>query len=273
MCARSNDRKTLMRKIISLLALFSLSLAVTPAYATDNSWITSPSLSSISMTGGGVTGGGSSYAFSTQASDAVIHFTGSPSQAGKFAQVNLFDFTGGVAVELQSGTAGVSSTACDHQTLGGNSHTCFFKMDENSKASFRISFSNATSDSHFKLKVLAGPNISESSDALISFVTPTNKIVAVYKDVRGISGGPGVVQFKVTNHGRVSAGVKVRFSFKGVGENLSAVNSVSDKHGLVTVYLTNLKFYRGSAAVRASVVGGTASATSHIWWYRVKFLS
>jgi hypothetical protein len=261
-----------MRKIISLLAIVSLSLAVTPAYATDNSWITSPSLSSISMTGGGVTGGGSSYAFSTQASDAVIHFTGSPSQAGKFAQVNLFDFTGGVAVELQSGTAGVSSTACDHQTLGGNSHTCFFKLDEYAKASFRITFSNATADSHLKLKVLAGPNISESSDALISFVTPTNKIVAVYKDVRGISGGPGVVQFKVTNHGRVSAGVKVRFSFKGVGENLSAVNAVSDKHGILTVYLTNLKFFRGSALVKASVVGGTASATSRIWWHKVKFV-
>lgn len=273
MCARSTDRKTLMRKIISLLALISISFAVIPAYAVDNSWITSPTLNAISMTGGGVVGSGSSYAFSTQATEAFVHFSGSSSQAGKFAQVNFFDFTGGVDVELQSGTAGVSSTACDHQTLGGNSHTCFFKLDDAAKATFRMTFINATADSHFKLKVLAGPNITESMDALINFVTPTNKIVAVYKDVRGISGGPGVVQFKVTNHGRASAGVKVRFSFKGVGENLSAVNSISDRHGLVTVYLTNLRFFRGSASVKASVVGGTASAISHIWWYRVKYLS
>jgi hypothetical protein len=262
-----------MRKIISLLAIISLSLGVTPAFAIDNSWITSPTLNAISVTRGGVTGGGSSYAFSTQATEALVHFTGSSDQAGKFAQVNFFEFTGGVDVELQSGTAGVSSSACDHQTLGGNSHTCFFKLDAAAKATFRISFSNATADSHFKLKVLAGPNITESSDALINFVTPTNKIVAVFKDVRGISGGPGVVQFKVTSHGRASAGVKVRFSFKGVGQNLSAVNSVSDGHGLVTVYLTNLKFFRGSAIVKATVVGGTASATSQIWWYRVKYLS
>lgn len=262
-----------MRKIFSLLTVLVLSLAAVPAYAIDNYWITSPSLSSVSITGGGVTGGGSAYSFSTQASDAVVHFTGSAGQAGKFVQINFFDFTGGVGLDLQSGTDGISSSACDHQTLGGNSHTCFFKMDDTAKASFRIAFSNATSAAHFKLKVLAGPNISESSDALISFVTPTNKIVAVYKGVRGISGGPGVVQFKVTNHGRASAGVKVKFSFKGVGENLSAVNSLSDKHGLVTVYLTNLKFFRGSATVKASVVGGTASATSHIWWYKVKYVS
>ena len=225
------------------------------------------------MTGGGVTGGGSAYTFSSQASDAVVHYTGGTGQAGKFAQVTFFDFTGGVGLELQSGLAGVSSTACDHQTLGGNSHTCFFQMDESAKASFRITFSNANASAHFKLKVLAGPNISESSDALISFATPTNKISAVFKNVRGIAGGPGVVQFKVTDHGKASAGVKVRLSFKGVGENLSAVNSVSDNHGLVTVYLTNLKFFRGSAKVKASVVGGSASATSYIWWYKVKFLS
>jgi hypothetical protein len=270
--AVDRPKEKVMRKLALFLATLISLLSVTPASATDNAWITSPSLGSISMTGGGVTGSGSAYSFSTQATEGVVHFTGNQSQAGKFAQVNFFDFTGGVGLELESGTAGVSSTACDHQTLGGNSHTCFFKLDDNAKAAFRITFSNASSAGHFKLKVLAGPNITESSDALISFIQPMNKIVAVYKNVRGIAGGPGVVQFKVTDQGRVSAGVKVKLTSTGIGENLSTHLALSDSHGLVTVYLTNLKFWRGSATVKASVVGGTARASATIWWFKVKYL-
>jgi hypothetical protein len=271
-CARSNDRKSLMRKFLSLIITASLALAAVPAQALDNSWITSPSLSAITISGGGATASVSGYDISTQAVAVTMHYTGGAGVANKFAQVNFFDFVGGPGLTLQSGDGGVSSTACDHQTLGGNSHTCFFQLDASGNAAFEMTLTNLTAGGGFKYKLLAGPNIQESQDGQINFVVPTNKIAPVLKNVRGISGGPGAIQFRVTQNGKPSAGVRVRFSFKGVGENLSALNSVSDKHGLVTVYLTNMKFHRGSATVKARIIGGTAVATGYVWWHKVKFL-
>lgn len=249
-----------------------MSLSAAPAGAIDNTWITSPSLSSISITGGGAMGQGSSYTISTQAITVTMKYTGNASLARKFAQVNFYDFTGGVGLELASGSAGVSSTACDHQTLGGNSHTCYFQLNDLGNASFTMTLSNVTTEGHFKYRVLAGPNISESQAAMVSFTAPTNKIAPVLKNVRGIAGGPGAIQFRVTQNGKAASGVRVKFSFKGVGENLSAASAVSDKKGLVTVFLTNLKFFRGHAAVKAQVIGGSAKATGYIWWFKVKYL-
>ena len=260
-----------MRKLFAIVIAISLLSAASPAIA-DNAWITSPTLTAVSISGGGAKASGSGYTLSTQAQTAVLKFTGTPAQAGKFAQINFFDFVGGVGLELVSSPSGVSSTACDHQTLGGNSHTCFFKMDSNSVATIPLILSNTSTSGHFKYKVLAGPNISESADGLISFAQPNNRIVPVLLNVRGIAGGPGATQFKVTEHGKASAGVRVKFSFTGVGENLSAVTAVSDKNGLVTVYLTNLKFYRGSAKITARVIGSQAKATAYIWWFKVKYL-
>jgi hypothetical protein len=261
-----------MRKYLSLLIVLAMSLLAVPAVAIDNTWITAPSLSSISISGGGASGQGSSYTISTQALTVTMKYTGTPNLARKFAQVNFYDFTGGVGLDLASGPSGVSSTACDHQTLGGNSHTCYFQLNELGNASFTMTLSNVTTAGHFKYKVLAGPNISESQTALVSFTAPTNKIVPVLKNVRGIAGGPGAIQFRVTHNGKAASGVRVKFSFKGIGENLSATSATSNKNGLVTVFLTNLKFYRGSAAVKAQIIGGTAKATGYIWWHKVKYL-
>ncbi|MEY4451883.1 MAG: hypothetical protein RLZZ380_1004 [Actinomycetota bacterium] len=261
-----------MRKLFTSIIALATFLGASPALAIDNAWITSPTLSAVSITGGGASATGVGYALSTQAQTATFKFKGTQAQAGKYAQINFFDFVGGVGLELVSGPDGVSSTACDHQTLGGNNHTCFFKLDANSNASFPLLLSNVTSAGHFKYKVLAGPNITESADGILSFVTPTNKIAPVLLNVRGIAGGPGATQFRVTNYGKASAGVRVKFTFTGVGENLSALNAVSDKNGLVTVYLTNQKFYKGSAKVTARVIGGHAKAVSYIWWFKVKYL-
>jgi len=261
-----------MRKIIISLVAFSLAFCASPALAIDNSWITSPTISAVTIQGGGAEPSASGYSVSTQAQSVTLKFTGTAAQAGKFAQVNFFAFVGGVNLDLVAGNDGVSSTACDRQTLGGNSHTCFFKLDANSTATFPLLLSNMSSASQFKYKVLAGPNITESTDGIISFVTPKNKIVPVLQNVRGIAGGPGATQFLVTSKGKPSAGVRVKFSFTGVGENLSAVNATSNKKGIVTVYLTNLKFHRGSAKITAKVVGGQAKAVSYNWWFKVKYL-
>lgn len=261
-----------MRKLITILLTATMAMVSTPALAIVDTWITSPTLSAVTISGGGAQANGAGYLLSTQAQKATLKFTGTVAQAGKFAQINFYDFVGGVGLELVSGPSGVSSTACDHQTLGGNSHTCFFKLDENSIATIPLILSNASTAGHFKYKVLAGPNITESADGMITFRMPTNKIAAVIKNIRGIAGAAGVTQFLVTDKGKPSAGVRVKFSFTGIGENLSDVNTVSNSKGLVTVYLTNLKFYRGSAKITARVVGGTAKADAYIWWFKVKYL-
>ena len=261
-----------MRKLLTILITVTMAMVATPALAIVDTWITSPTLSAVTISGGGAKANGAGYILSTQAQTATLKFTGTAGQAGKFAQINFFDFVGGVGLELVSGPAGVSSTACDQQTLGGNRHTCYFKLDENSIATIPLILSNASTAGHFKYKVLAGPNITESSDGLITFSQPTNKIAPVLLNVRGIAGGPGATQFRVTDRGKAAAGVRVKFTFTGIGENLSAVNAISDKNGLVTVYLTNLKFFRGSAKVTARVVGGHAKAVAFIWWSKVKYL-
>lgn len=266
------ERK-IMRKLLISLTAIAVVLGASPALALDDhGWITSPTLSAVTISGGGAKANGAGYLLSTQAQTATLKFTGTAGQAGKFAQINFYDFVGGVGLELVSGPAGVSSTACDHQTLGGNSHTCYFKLDENSIATIPLILSNTTTAGHFKYKVLAGPNITESSDGMISFRTPTNKITPVLKNIRGIAGAAGATQFLITDKGKPSPGVRVKFSFTGIGENLSAINAVSDSKGLVTVYLTNLKFYRGSAKITARVAGGHAKAVAYIWWFKVKYL-
>lgn len=261
-----------MRKIVSSVIAFALMFGASPAMAIDNTWITSPTRFAVSIQGGGAEVTGAGYSISTQAQSVSLKFTGTAAQAGKFAQINFFDFVGGVSLDLVPGNDGPSSSACDRQTLGGNSHTCFFKLDANSTATFPLLLSNMSSAGHFKYKVLAGPNITESTDGIISFVTPKNKIAPVLLNVRGIAGGPGATQFLVTNKGKPSAGVRVKFTFTGVGENLSALNATSDKNGIVTVYLTNLKFYKGSTKITARVIGGREKAVAYIWWFKVKYL-
>jgi hypothetical protein len=261
-----------MRKVIVFLTSLALVFGASPALAIDNTWITSPTISAVSIQGGGAQATGAGYSISTQAQTATLMFRGTVAQAGKFAQINFYQFVGGVDLELIPGANGVSSNACDQQTLGGNRHTCFFKLDENSVATIPLKFSNVSRAATLKYKVLAGPNITESSDGIISFSAPTNKIAPVLKDVRGIAGGPGAVQFKVSKNGKATSGIRVKFSFSGVGENLSPVNAVSNKNGLVTVYLTNLKFHRGSAKITARVVGGASKASAYIWWTKVKYL-
>lgn len=261
-----------MRKNLSSFIALVLLFGASPALAIDNTWITSPTRFAVSIQGGGAEVTGAGYSISTQAQSVTLKFSGTAAQAGKFVQINFFDFVGGVNLDLVAGNDGPSSTACDRQTLGGNSHTCFFKLDANSTATFPLLLSNMSSAGQFKYKVLAGPNITESTDGIISFVTPKNKIAPVLLNVRGIAGGPGATQFLVTNKGKPSAGVRVKFTFTGVGENLSALNATSDKNGIVTVYLTNLKFYKGSAKITARVIGGREKAVAYIWWFKVKYL-
>lgn len=75
-----------------------------------------------------------------------------------------------------------------------------------------------------------------------------------------------MAQFKVTQDGKLTAGIRVAVSFKGVGAYLSTAVATSDSKGLVTVYLSNQKKTKGSSVVTVKIEGGTATAKSTIAW-------
>lgn len=261
-----------MKKTFIVLLVFVALATSSPASALDNTWISNPSLAYIHLTGTGLSGSGSSYSLSTQTLHPVMVYDGGVAQGGKFAQVSFFDFSGTVSLELESGTNGVSSTACDHQTLGGNAHTCFFRMDDQGKATFNMTLANTSIDSHFKFLVLAGPNISQSSAAQVNFVRPIETIAPVTLSTRGMSGGAGVVQFRVLSAGVPASGINVALSVTGVGENLSSATAVSNSRGLIVVYLSNFSARPGSAVITAIVIGGSSSAQARIVWSQVNFV-
>jgi hypothetical protein len=256
-----------MRKILVIITVLTSIFTVSPALAFDNTWITYPTLSSVTLVGPNVHG----YVLSTQSTGIDLKFSGGSAQANKFAQINFYDFVGTVRLQLEASLTGVSSTACERQVLGGDSHTCFFRLDGSGKASLHLELAGTSKASNFKFKVLAGPNIQESQSATVTFQPPTNKIAAVYPYTRGLTGGPGVVFFKVTQDGKASKDILVKFSFSGIGQNLSNKTGTSNAQGLVAVYLTNLKWQTGYSTITAKILGGSAKASGKIHWHKVSF--
>jgi hypothetical protein len=256
-----------MRRVLTTFLLLLLAgITATPAQATDNTWITGPNLSAVTLVGPNITSRTNGFNLSTQATGFVFAYTGAPSQAGKFAQINIFDVTGGTTISLAANTSGTTSVACDPQVLSSDTHTCFFRLDGNAKANIPVTLSGVSSQSAFKFKILAGPNIQESAISQVNFVSPTNDVKAVKASTTGQLGGAAVVQFKVTQSGVATSAIRVNVSFTGVGAYLSSTSLLSDTDGLVTAYLSNLKKKKGKAVVTVQVDGGTSSASATITW-------
>ncbi|MFM7030769.1 MAG: hypothetical protein ACKOWK_06875 [Micrococcales bacterium] len=256
-----------MRRVLAtLLVLLLAGIAATPAQAVDNTWITNPSLSAVTLGGTNIVSVGTGFNLSTQANGFSFKYAGAPSQAGRFAQINIFDVAGGVTINLAANVSGSSSVACDPQVLSSDTHTCFFRLDGNAKAEIPVTLSKVSAQAAFKFKILAGPNIQESAISQVNFVSPTNTIAAVAKSVRGPRGGAAIVQFKVTQGNIASPNIRVSVSFTGVGAYLSATSALSDSDGLVTVYLSDLKRAKGKAVISAQIDGGTSAGTSTITW-------
>ncbi|MEY4349040.1 MAG: hypothetical protein RL719_337 [Actinomycetota bacterium] len=255
-----------MRRIITLATIVATLFTASPALAFDNTWINSPNLSALKIVGNNIKVMGSGYNISTQSTGFDFEYTGLASFGGRFAQINIFDVTGGVGLALASNSSGTSSVACDPQVLSSDTHTCFFRLDGNAKAKIHVTVSNASAQGAFKYKILAGPNIQESAIAQVNFVTPTNSIKAVTTSAKAMLGGAGAVQFKVLQDGKVAPNIRVAVSFKGVGENLSTATATSNSSGLVTIYLTNLGKKKGTSVVTAQIDGGSAKTTASIVW-------
>ena len=254
-----------MRKLLTLIAAIALTFSVTPAQA-DSTWITNPQLSAVVLSGSNIKSIAGGYIMSTQATSFDINYTAPSGNAGKFAQLSFFDFTGPIGMTMAANSSGTSSVACDPQVLSSDTHACYFRLDGYGQAQIRATLSNVNPQGAFKFKILAGPNIQESGIAQVLFVAPTNKISAVAATSKAMLGGAGMAQFKVTQDGKLTAGIRVAVSFKGVGAYLSTAIATSDSKGLVTVYLSNQKKTKGSSVVTVKIDGGTATAKSMISW-------
>lgn len=255
-----------MRRAITLLAALALTLVALPAQAVNNTWISNPQLSAVTISATNVTPLANGYSLSTQATGFDFVYTAPAGNGGKFAQINLFDVTGSIIMGLAANTSGTSSIGCDPQVLSSDTHTCFFRLDGLGKARIHVVLSNVTSQGGFKYKILAGPNIQESAIAQVLFVPPTNKVVALKPSVKALAGGAGVLQFRVTQNGKPTAGIRVNATFKGLGSFLSSTTTTSDSKGLVTFYLSNFTKSRGSSLISVRIDGGSGTAKSTILW-------
>lgn len=255
-----------MRRTITFLTTLALILVGQSAGAVDNTWITNPQLSGVSLVSTNSKVLANGYALSTQATSFDLVYTAPSGSGGKFAQINLFDVTGGIKISLAANSSGTSSVGCDPQVLSSDTNTCFFRLDGLGKAKIRANITNVSAQAGFKFKVLAGPNIQESAIAQVLFVPPTNKIVATLASTKAMLGGAGGVQFKVTQNGKVTAGIRVLISFKGVGGFLSTSSATSDSKGLVTAYLANFTKTKGTSVVSAKIDGGASSAKATLVW-------
>ena len=252
------------------LALGAVALATSaaissPAQATDNTWISGPSLTHVSIAATGAVATSSGFTLSTQTSSFTLAYRGPAGDAGKFAQVNFFDLSTGLSIALTSSPT-ASSTGCDQQVLGGDSRSCMFKLDGSGSANINGTLSGVNSSSAFKYLLLSGPNIAQTSPANVAFAVPNTTVKATAATTKALAGGAAVVRFKFLNGSAPAAGVKATATLKGVGDHLSATALVSDDNGMVWVYVADISKKRGTSTVTVNVDGAPSAATATIRW-------
>jgi len=247
------------------LTLAASALVASPAGATDNTWISGPSLTHVAISATGAVSTSSGFTLSTQTSTFTLTYRGSAGDAGKFAQVNFFDLSSGLAIALTSSPT-ASSAGCDQQVLGGDSRSCMFKLDGSGSANINGTLSGVTSASAFKYLLLSGPNIAQTSPANVAFAVPNTTIKAITATTKAMAGGAAVVRFRFFNDQTPAADVKANIVLKGIGDHLSASTAVSNAQGYVWVYVANLSKKRGNSNVTITVDGSASSASAAIKW-------
>ena len=264
---KNQARATSKRIALTLgaIALVAASAISSPAQATDNTWISGPSLTHVAIAATGATTSNSGFTLSTQTSTFTLTYRGSAGDAGKFAQVNFFDLSAGLSIALTSSPT-ASSSGCDQQVLGGDSRSCMFKLDGSGSANITATLNGVNSSSAFKYILLSGPNIAQTSPANVAFAVPNTTVKAVAATTKALAGSAAVVRFKFMNGSTAAAGVKATATLKGIGDHLSASGLVSDANGYVWVYVANLGKKRGTTTLTVKVDGSSASATATINW-------
>ena len=238
----------------------------TPARA-DNTWISGPSLSHVSILAPGAVTAGTGVTLSTQTSTFTLNYHSSAADAGKFAQVNFFDFSAGLNLALTSSNP-ASPTGCDQQVLGGNSHSCMFKLDGTGSANVSGVISGATKSSAMKYILLSGPNIAQTDPANISFAVPNTTVKSLAATTKALAGGAAVVRFKFADGAVAAASIRATVSVAGIADHISATSVVSDSQGYVWVYVANIKKKLGISTVTVAVDGGSSSAKAAIKWVK-----
>jgi hypothetical protein len=263
---RVTNRSISFAGALVAVAIATTSLA-SPASATDNSWISGPSLTHVSILATGAVATNSGVTLSTQTSTFTLNYHSSSADAGKFAQVNFFDFSQGVDLTLASSNP-ASPTGCDQQVLGGNSHSCMFKLDGSGSANVTGVISGATSSSAMKYILLSGPNIAQTNPANISFSVPTTTVKAFAATTKAMAGGAALVRFKFLNGAVAAASIRASVVLKGIGDHISASSVVSDDQGYVWVYVANINKKLGTSTVTVTVDGASSSAKAVIKWVK-----
>jgi len=256
--------KSLFLAAVAAFSLFGATISAPTALA-DSTWISNPTLNSISLTGPGISKTNNGWSVSTQATDFTLTYKGSAGDAGKFAQVNLFELSSGMSIAFNS-TPQASPSGCEQQVLAGDSHSCMFKLDGAGGAGIHVTLSGTSLASSFKFILLSGPNIAQTSPATVTFSAPKSAVKPLVATVKAMAGGAAALRFKLLDAGKPAAGVKVSIAFTGIGDNLSSTSAVSDSSGLVWVYLANLKAKHGSSKVTVTVLGTSTKGSASVKW-------
>ena len=250
---------------LGAVALATSAAISSPAQATDNTWISGPSLTHVAIAATGAVATSSGFTLSTQTSTFTLTYRGSAGDAGKFAQVNFFDLSAGLSIALTSSPT-ASSAGCDQQVLGGDSRSCMFKLDGSGSANIVATITGANSSSALKYILLSGPNIAQTSPANVAFAVPNTTVKAVAATTKALAGSAAVVRFKFLNGASAAAGVKATATLKGIGDHLSASGLESDANGYVWVYVADISKKRGTSTVTVKVDGASSAASATIRW-------
>ncbi len=266
---KSKDQlmKTKIRSIAiaaAALTLATSALVASPAQA-DNTWISGPSLTHVSILATGAVASGNGVTLSTQTTTFTLAYRSSAADSGKFAQVNFFDLTSGLSLAMTSANP-ASSTGCDQQVLGGNSHSCMFKLDGAGSANVTGVLSGVTASASLKYLLLSGPNIAQTNPANIAFALPRNTVKALAATSKVMAPGAAVLRFRFYDGAAVAASIRATVALTGIGDHISATSVISDSNGYVWVYVANLKKKYGNSTVTLTVDGTANKAVTSIRW-------
>lgn len=263
--------RTTNRSISFAVALVAAAIATTslasPASATDNTWISGPSLTHVAIVATGSAVSGTGVTLSTQTTAFTLAYRSSAADAGKFAQVNFFDMSAGLGLALTSSNP-ASPTGCDQQVLGGNSHSCMFKLDASGSANVTGVLSGVTKSATAKYLLLSGPNIAQTDPANISFAVPNTTVKALVATTKAMAGGAAVLRFRFLNGATPASSVRASVVLAGIADHVSATSVVSDDQGYVWIYVANIKKKLGTSTVTVTVEGASSNAKAVVKWVK-----
>jgi len=256
------SNKTLL--ITSGLLVASTIVPISSASA-DNTWISRTNISNVTLAAPAAVRTGSNTSLSTQTSSFVLTYKGSASDAGKFAQINIFDVSSGLNITM-TGTPTASATGCAQQVLGADTHSCMFALDGSGGAAITVNLSGVTLSSSFKFILLSGPNMGQTDPAVVSFAAPRSTIKPLAATVKALVGGAALIRFKITENNAPVVGMKADLVLSGIGENLSSASGTSDSQGVIYVYLSDLSSKKGTSVLTATIQGTSIKTTSTVSW-------